>query len=396
MTSHLNNGSACFICGDPLTAENDSREHVIPRAIGGRLRTRGFICVKCNSVSGETWDAEAAEQLNALSLFFVISREGNAPPSQKVKTVSGQELLLRPDGRLDMTKPSIEVRKTDAGKELRVSTRNEREARQVLEGLKRTYPEIDVEAILQAAQTTYTPPDGPVTFSVEFGGAGAGRSVVKSAAAYASYCGLDASLFKTAKNYLDDAAAEPPFGYYHDTDLVIGRPKGIPIHCVALKGDPETGLLLGYVEYFGFQRMVVCLSDAYEGERINHSYGIDPLTGKAVDLQIDLPFNKADLAAIYNYERLPIETMKQAFGDVIPTGMRRQAEAEQARAFAEAINYGFRNCGAEPGAELTVDQIKKLSGLVVEKLTPYLVRMVASRPRPLVIPADENQDEGGA
>ena len=44
--------------------------------------------------------------------------------------------------------------------------------------------------------------------------------------------------------YLRDETAEPAFGYYYERDLVAGRPAGVPIHCVAVTGDPETGMLL--------------------------------------------------------------------------------------------------------------------------------------------------------
>jgi len=42
-----------------------------------------------------------------------------------------------------------------------------------------------------------------------------------------------------AVDYLCDEAAEPAFGYYYERDLVDGRPAGVPIHCVAVTGDPQ-------------------------------------------------------------------------------------------------------------------------------------------------------------
>jgi len=34
-------GSSCVVCGEPINAENDSKEHVINEAIGGRVKVKG-------------------------------------------------------------------------------------------------------------------------------------------------------------------------------------------------------------------------------------------------------------------------------------------------------------------------------------------------------------------
>lgn len=50
----------CALCNSNITDKNDSNEHLIPNAIGGRKKITGFICSNCNSKSGEFWDAELA------------------------------------------------------------------------------------------------------------------------------------------------------------------------------------------------------------------------------------------------------------------------------------------------------------------------------------------------
>ncbi|GAL13836.1 hypothetical protein JCM19233_4843 [Vibrio astriarenae] len=71
----------CALCDVEITEKNDTKEHLIPNAIGGRKKVKGFICENCNNASGDDWESELAKQLNPLSLFFGISRErGEAPP----------------------------------------------------------------------------------------------------------------------------------------------------------------------------------------------------------------------------------------------------------------------------------------------------------------------------
>lgn len=41
-----------------------SEEHIIPNAIGGKLKSKELICKKCNSKLGHSMDKELAEQLD--------------------------------------------------------------------------------------------------------------------------------------------------------------------------------------------------------------------------------------------------------------------------------------------------------------------------------------------
>ena len=62
----------CALCGCEITDRNDSEEHVIPQAIGGKLSVWGFICKDCNGRTGWGWDSVLSKQLNPLSLFFGV------------------------------------------------------------------------------------------------------------------------------------------------------------------------------------------------------------------------------------------------------------------------------------------------------------------------------------
>ncbi len=65
----------CTLCSCSLTADNNTEEHIIPNAIGGRKKVQGFICRTCNSESGSEWDNELARQLNPLSIHLGIRRQ---------------------------------------------------------------------------------------------------------------------------------------------------------------------------------------------------------------------------------------------------------------------------------------------------------------------------------
>ena len=186
----------------------------------------------------------------------------------------------------------------------------------MLEGLKRKYPKVDVETALAGAEIQRSYAKGVMRIDLNFGGPLSGRSLVKSALALAHVTGLPIVQCRDALAYLRDADAEPCFGYYYVNDPIDGRPPAMPLHCVAIDANPKTGLILGYVEYFGIHRAVVCLGRDYVGNRLKAVYALDPRTGETVEVAVRLDLDVADVRAIYDYERDDAEKRQEAFGSV--------------------------------------------------------------------------------
>lgn len=373
--------SRCALCDASLTPANDSSEHVILNAIGGRLEIPGFICKPCNDRTGQTWDAALAGQLNGFCLLFSITRDRGEPPSMVISTTAGEELVMRHRGGMTAAKPTLRRTQTNQGLRLELSVRTMAEARKMLTGLKRKHPEIDVEAVIAQAQVTRSYPDGALKQDFMVGGEGAGRSLVKSSLALAAHAGVSMDSCGDALDYLRRPGAEPPFGWYYQDDLIAARPLGAPLHCVSIRADPATGLVLGYVEFFGFHRAVVCLGRGYRGLLIEATYAVDPRSGERLDLTVKLTLPESEIAPIYNYERIPEGAMEAALGDVLPTAIRGQAEKDRDEAIADAVKYAFANCGAEEGDILTQAQCSVLSGLMAERLQPYFLAQIARRRR---------------
>jgi hypothetical protein len=367
----MTTANRCVRCDCPIDDSNDSEEHVIQNSVGGRLKVRGFICRDCNNQTGEIWDAVFAEQTNFLCHFFGVVRERGEPPPQPIVTTAGERLLLQPGGGFKMQKPVFQAIPIENGKQIQIKARDRREAAAMLEGVARKYPKVDVAAELAKATEDHTYPEGMVCQTIQFDGPTAGRSAVKTVA---FHCGVPIVQCELAVAYLRDEAAEPAFGYYFERDLVDGRPPGVPIHCVAVSGDPETGMLLGYVEYFGVHRIVVCHSQSYAGPAVSRSYGLDPTSGKTIPLRVDLSFSGADIRAIYNYERMPDGARERAFAEVVPPALKRNFDRAVAHEAQRAAQYAFENCGAKPGEMLTPEQAKKLSELATEKMMPFIQR----------------------
>jgi hypothetical protein len=99
----------CIVCDVEITASNDSREHIIQNAIGGIRKASGVLCSACNSNTGLTWDAEAARQLEFLTLHLGISRDRDGGRAGEFRTISGRTVRKHPDGRLTFRTGSLSL-----------------------------------------------------------------------------------------------------------------------------------------------------------------------------------------------------------------------------------------------------------------------------------------------
>lgn len=363
----------CALCLKPIDEANDSREHIVPNAIGGRLKVSGILCSSCNSKSGQFWDNELAAQLNPFALLVSIVRDRGESPSQVLTTVSGKKFLYRADGTLAPAKPEYRATPTESGAtKISITARSIEEARVMLKGTKRKHPLLDVEQALLSAKVDNSYLDEFVDIPSNFGGPLAGRSLVKSALCLAVANGVAPLACDAARRYLLDEQGEPCLGYFYDRDLIQQRPPGVPLHCVAVSTRGTGGQLLGYVEYFGTRRQVVCLSDNYSGQDLHCSYAVDPSTGEDLSLGFEIELSSKDIAAIYAYERAEPSSMEAAFRPVIENALLRADERQRNRVVEQAVDFGLRNCGAAEGEVLSPAHLAKASALMAEQLSPYI------------------------
>ena len=372
----------CMSGGHAVTDANDSREHIIPNSIGGRRKTKRFLCETCNHKYGTSWDAELASQLNGLCHFFEVKRERGEPPPESVTTTAGESLRLLPGGSLGLEKPNHKVEPAPGGDRIQIAARNMKEARKMLKGFKRKYPQIDIDATLAQAKPATSYPEGMINIPVQIGGPLAGRAIVKSAAALAHECGISISTCEVAASYLRNTVTEPCFGYFNASDLVLNRPQGVPFHCVAISGSPDTGLLLGYVEFFGFLRIVVLLSELYSGPAQSYAYAIDPRTGYELVLNVRLAFSRKDIADIFNYLCADTSIFEQSASAVIGPAHAARSLRERNRVTREAVEYAFKNCGAKEGDRLSEEHCARIAKLVAERLAPFVANVLRPRPDP--------------
>lgn len=390
------NNPTCAICENQITQLNDSNEHILPNAIGGRKKISGFICEECNNSSGDAWEADLAQQLNPLSLLFGIKRDRGTPPAQLFQTTGGESYKLHADGTMSLPRPTYKTHPIENGVNIQIRARTMKEAKQQLQRAKKQFPKLDVEQLLSQAkkQATYYP--DMLELSPSFGGHNTGRSIVKSALALVVEAGISHGACEHAKGYLLEKGEEACFGYFYKRDVITNRPDGVPLHCVYVKGCPSTNQILGYVEFFGVYRLLLCLSSNYTGAEFENSYAIDPMNGTLLSLTFDLTATPAEIRDAYDYKAIPSGAVEEAFSRVIPTGQKKSVEQETERVSARAVQKAFANCGAKEGEQLLPEHIEKLKGVLWEELEPFILHQITSSrefPKASRTPSDDTNDD---
>jgi len=211
-----------------------------------------------------------------------------------------------------------------------------------------------------------------------FGGSQAVRSVVKSAFALAVASGVVAHTCNSARSYLKSQDGEPCFGYYYERDLVTNRPTEGAFHCAAIKGDPVTGKLFGYVELFSVYRMIVGLSDQYSGPSLLESYSVDPTNGQEVELDFNLSLTDAELRAAIANQYDCTAGMESAFQRVAPIIQARSFAIEQRRVAKSAWTCAMAELSLSPGQEMTPDIAMALSERIVAHMRPFFEHFISA------------------
>jgi len=362
----------CALCGELLGDDKRSGEHVIPNALGGRKKVQNFICATCNSETGSDWDGILIQQLHPLCTMLDIKRDrGNNQPFQ-VKTLSGRELMIKPNGSMGISKPIFKKRKHDNKIEVKIQARTKNEARNMLLGLNKKYPQLDVAEAMKRTESVQEYSSEPYVVPFNVGGLIAGRSIVKSCLAMAYDAGLSISDCNEAKIFLSDEG-EPCYGLYGHKSLVKNRPKNICYHCICVCGDAEKGQLLAYVEYFGWLKFIVCLSKNYEGCTFSHSYALNPISGEELeDLDIELSSDTVDVDEIFNQEKVDFREMKKDLDALI----MEWREIDYCRALENIIEDTCKECGIEEGNILSDKQVEEFVEAFSRRLEPFLIHTI--------------------
>lgn len=283
----------CFNCGDELTDENRTIEHIILDSIGGRLKSSRVLCIACNSHFGDTFDAALANQMKFFTAHLQVRREkGGIPRLKGGVGADGTEYYLDGGDTPVLAKPVFERTPIDNGTVIKIIARSDKEMRQMLTGVKKKYPSFDVEEAMKQATKTIEQIDGYIKYETAFGGQDAFKSILKSAIGFYLHTGGSLDVVDELRTELSNPTPTSKVRHFYPSESFYRKEAGEIIHLLHLKSNRHEKTLYCIVEFFSIFSYVVTLSTDYKGPKVDKTYAFDVLRNQELSKQVTDRINK--------------------------------------------------------------------------------------------------------
>ena len=366
----------CFICGNDLTEENCSDEHILLNSLGGHIHSMKLICKNCNSALGSTSDDELAKELNFFASFLDVPRQRGK--NQNIKTLDVKYDLM-PGGIPVLRNPIVKKTKSENGFRYEAQVKDESDLEWILKGIAKKHPGIDVRKAFQSKQVKNEPVN-QITIPAFFSARAIFPSIIKSAVEYYLLCGGDLHYVQQLMQAIK--GEENPFDYCmycYPREELFRESIGSIYHILYVKGNATDNLLYGYVSYFDVLRCMVLLNDNYDGPDLEQGYSYEVLTRQ-----------KEVIKPLYNLTREQVdEIMRTSFADNLPRlemgigKFLRNADYIQTRekSMPEFNAFYDEQCERLRKGEINAVQMKKACAKKYSDLImPWLVKYIPKDP----------------
>lgn len=261
--------SNCYRCGVSLNDENSSQEHIIPNALGGKLKAR-ILCRQCNNRFGDSIDIDLVNELSLLTYYANPKRERGSATSL-CGTYKGIDVEMDSKG-------DVRGFKKEPGKNgwsiVAIGEKGEKYLRNMCVGMfnnGKISPE-EFARVTKAIETGSKKLEEPLKF--EFTLEKVWLGVLKTSVSYAIYSGISPSAMVKAISILnmkDQAKAADISDYCYDVKIFDDNE--IKHEILLVKNNYNQ--LLCFVSFYGVMRFVVLLCDDYYGENNARSYSFN-------------------------------------------------------------------------------------------------------------------------
>lgn len=288
--------ATCYRCGILLIPKDqastqeikdgkfESEEHILPNFLGGHLTSWQLLCNHCNNILGWELDSELDRQLLLHELFeFKIDRHrqpGGYVPAYT--TESGKKILVERGMKWKHFKPIIDI--SDKGEINKIVCQTLKEARTILTGLKRRYPNIDVEENLREFKHVEEYLGERIDFpNRTIGGPIVRRAIAKIALGYYLRGGGDVNLVRDLREYvITGKATGIHVDFYYCFSSIHDLAPDEVSHILFIRGDRKKGLLYCYIELFNTFNFIVLLSRDFEGPDFSSQYAYNVVGGNEI------------------------------------------------------------------------------------------------------------------
>jgi hypothetical protein len=312
--------SRCLVTNVILNSENNSDAHIIPSALGGRLKPRNLLSREGNALLNEKFDAPLVEAYRPLMAVVDGSRDSGETPGVRVRNESNQTMILK--GRSVRLAPKVAKLPGPNGPELHVVAPSEKDMKNMLGGklaadavreIMAKHPHLDIadvrfkideavrKGLEQLVEQAESVPSEQMTVELRFGPGISFPAAYVMISLFAAHHGLhrDAVFERFVTAFRPFAKDLPAPVFYFMPPVPCFTIDAELGHMVLLVGSAERKQMFGFVSLFGVEEIAVLLP--YEGcSDTQRSYGVDILTGREANVSIDVPrLNQANWSATH-------------------------------------------------------------------------------------------------
>ncbi len=139
----MTKGAKCRGCGTGLNTGNDSAAHVIPNALGGRLKPKGLLCQKCNTELDDLADNALVRAFGDWPTLLDIPRDHGRQPPKVVETRNGRRVRVEVDGSMTAVNVVYDVQRVENGDAVEIAAGDIKTMRQLLRRAQKQFPQFD-------------------------------------------------------------------------------------------------------------------------------------------------------------------------------------------------------------------------------------------------------------
>lgn len=361
--------NCCYICNDLLNGSNISVEHIIPNSLGGRLKSKKLLCIKCNNSLGNEIDSELGNQFNVFMNFFMLKREKGKYNSIKGKTENGEEFIL--DGIDIRSKPKIMV--DNIQKTVSFKGNDEKELKIYLKGILKKYPHLDIEEIINTTNKGKYYLNDPININMNFGGEKTFRAISKILVNYYLYSGGEISYIAKFIDYIKGEVKAKKIWFnqeFKHSDLLVTEDN--VYHFIKIIGNSTENILYAYIELFGTFKAIALLNDNYDGENIDYQYFFNILKNKEIKTDIKINYTSTDVNSILDVKDSIYLTNKfnESLSSTLKVFQQIQLKAIVKKLIKESFNKFVKN----NQEEITKEQLKQITNDVNHSIEVLISR----------------------
>ena len=253
----------CFACEKPCVL---TEEHVIPQALGGRLKANLY-CKSCNGNLGRGIDSETAKQFGRFATILKIKRERGNPQPLEVVDIDKEIKLVFDGETLSKKDPKVKIELESDGEKLKsadITARTQNELKKIRSSLEEKYELTGESKTFQEINSE--PTVAYHEFAID-------NTLIRRAVTKIAYSLLCIKVpniifshdFKKVRAYIKKATG-PDLACLNFPHTQFMTENTRPLHKIHISLNRNDKLVVGYVSLFGIFRFTVLLSDSFKSQ----------------------------------------------------------------------------------------------------------------------------------